>query len=312
MTIAITTQVSEMPEELPPSDFGFDIDYEKGEGPAKRVFGATYRFIEACESCSQALIGSIGVEIEPVVVLEDIEASSLKSRFKFFWTEEGEGVVKSGDVKRILSTFLVEGIKAIVRETNDQKSQPEVLALQDQLLELSESMDRLNLASRVPIPADDLIVIIKQFESIKDLLVPGDRADLVLPGDKKVRVDQSVVVDIDQLRAEATREILVHRDPSMILIVKKPDYLADSQWGFRYDGRNFLATIEDKEWLDQFQQRQKDVRPGDALKCEVRIEVSYGYDNEVISKRYFVEKIISVIVGGVKASRQIVLEFSEG
>lgn len=46
MTIALTAHVSEVPKKLPPHDFGFDIDYRSDEGPAKRVFGATYRFMK--------------------------------------------------------------------------------------------------------------------------------------------------------------------------------------------------------------------------------------------------------------------------
>jgi hypothetical protein len=46
------------------------------------------------------------------------------------------------------------------------------------------------------------------------------------------------------------------------------------------------SKIEDATWLKRFQGREIDVRPGDALKCEVRIEHLYGHDNELLSERY--------------------------
>lgn len=60
MTVLITTQHSEVSEDLPSYDFGFAIDYVKHVGQARRALGATYRFIEACETFNKHLLGSIG------------------------------------------------------------------------------------------------------------------------------------------------------------------------------------------------------------------------------------------------------------
>ena len=303
MTIAITTQASEEPKDLPPSDFGFDIEYDTEEGPARRVFGATYRFIEACESCCRALLGSIGgVSIEPVIVLENVVTGSIRTRFKVFWREEGEEVMKSGDFWRIISTFLVEGIKVVVRRTNKDEEHPYLVTMQSDLHQLAKGVDLNSLAPTAPISLETLIEIIRQYESVKELLATGDRAELVLPDQSKVTIDQSVIADIEKLKEEATRETRPHHDPGMILIVRKPDYLANSQWVFHYDGKNLAAAIEDIEWLKKFQQRKIDTRPGDALQCQVRIEVAYGYDSRVISKKYYIEKILKVIERGIEGA----------
>jgi hypothetical protein len=55
------------------------------------------------------------------------------------------------------------------------------------------------------------------------------------------------------------------------------------------------ARIEDEAWLERFQSRQIDVRPGDALHCDVRIEHLYGHDNELISERYAIVKVRAVL-----------------
>ncbi len=311
MTIALTKRVSDVPKKLPPHDFGFDIDYRSDEGPAKRVFGATYRFIEACETCSHALLGSIGVLIEPVIVLEDIKAGSIKTWFKIFWEQEGESAVKSGNAKRALATFLVEGIKRFVSRTNDADEPLQLKETQSDLHQLAQDVDLPNLAICFPIQDQNLIDIISKFESVKELLAPGDKAELVLPNNSRIPIHQSVVADIERLREEATRETYSHRDPARILIVKKPDYLGSSQWIFRYSNRDFAATIEDMQWLARFQRREVDVRPGDALKCQVRVEVAYGYSSEVISKKHHIEKISEVIEGGNLGGKQISLDSSD-
>ena len=73
--ITLTTKKPEPPE----ADFAFYIDFKRGEGSASRVFSATHDFIRACESLDRELLSSIDSNIETVMVLEDIEAGSLKT-----------------------------------------------------------------------------------------------------------------------------------------------------------------------------------------------------------------------------------------
>ena len=78
--MAEITLTTRRPEE-PVADFAFYIDFKKGEGRASRVFSATLEFIKACERLDRELVTSIDASIEVVMVLEDIEASSLKTFF---------------------------------------------------------------------------------------------------------------------------------------------------------------------------------------------------------------------------------------
>ena len=55
---------------LPKADFAFCIDFERGAGPASRVFSATHEFIRACEQLDHDLVNSIDSNIETVMVLE--------------------------------------------------------------------------------------------------------------------------------------------------------------------------------------------------------------------------------------------------
>lgn len=59
MTVTVTTQHSEIPEDLPLYDFTFSVDYVKDIEPARRSIGATYRFIEACETFNKHILGTI-------------------------------------------------------------------------------------------------------------------------------------------------------------------------------------------------------------------------------------------------------------
>ena len=81
----------------------------------------------------------------------------------------------------------------------------------------------------------------------------------------------------------------------MILAVKRPDYLGDTKWDLRHGKRSISAKIEDTAWLRRFQAREVDVRPGDALRCEVKIEHLYGHDNELLTERYTIVRVVEVL-----------------
>ena len=76
-TAQMTTTTRE--PELPDADFAFCIDFHKGRGQASRFFTATAEFIKACEALDRELAKTIDLNIEPIMMLEDVEAGSLKT-----------------------------------------------------------------------------------------------------------------------------------------------------------------------------------------------------------------------------------------
>lgn len=124
---------------------------------------------------------------------------------------------------------------------------------------------------KVHVSPEDLIDSIQKFESIKELLIEGDKAIFILKDETQIPIVQSSIVEIEDLRKQATRETHTY-EPIMILTVRKPDYLGNSQWQFHHNNKNFMAPIEHKDWLLGFQNRKFDVRPEDALRCVVKIE----------------------------------------
>jgi len=81
----------------------------------------------------------------------------------------------------------------------------------------------------------------------------------------------------------------------MILKVKKPDYLGESKWDFRHGGRSFPAKIIHKVWLESFQNREIDIRPGDSIRTMVEMTDKYDFDGELIGTDYNILQVIEVI-----------------
>ena len=139
-----------------------------------------------------------------------------------------------------------------------------------------------------------MIQALQDYQAVKQRLLPGDRAYYrSINGDHEV--DRELHFDSEQIERLAVRETITQPPATMLLLVKRPDYLGKARWDLRHGKRPLQAMIADEEWLGRFQGRQIDVRPGDALKCRVEVEMLYGFDNELISERFVVVEVLDVL-----------------
>ncbi len=80
----------------------------------------------------------------------------------------------------------------------------------------------------------------------------------------------------------------------MILKVKKPDFLGDSKWEFVHESA-IEAKLLDDQWLAKFRNNEIPLQPGSALRVLMHVEVEYGYDKELVSRKYQIVKVYEVI-----------------
>lgn len=288
--ITLTTQKPEPPE----ADFAFYIDFKRGEGSASRVFLATHDFIRACESLDRELLSSIDSNIETVMVLEDIEAGSLKTWLRNSLRASDDKALKDLDWRPQVGKYLVRAKYVILRWIDDEDAPTDLLALCSNLQQLAAETDVRHLPDYAPVSPDVLIGAFEDFQKVKDDLVEGDAA-AIITGDDRHDMNLKIRWDIDAIEELAIRETEVASAASMVFIVKKPDYLGESRWDLRHGKSSVSAKIEDVKWLAKFQGRNLDVRPGDALRCKARIEMAYGFDNELIAERYLIEEVLAIV-----------------
>jgi hypothetical protein len=74
-----------------------------------------------------------------------------------------------------------------------------------------------------------------------------------------------------------------------------PDYQGSREWKLKHGETRTIAHCEPGTLLDKFYKRDLDIRPGDALRCRVDFETSYGPDHEVLSERYRIVEILEVL-----------------
>jgi hypothetical protein len=278
------------------SEFNLYIDYEKSEGEPSRVFHAMGELIDAFEGLDELLAGIISEGDGTELVLEDIEASSLRAKLRSIILGVPDDALKDGDWKKILGHFLVKAKYLVARWLSDNPqitSVDQIQSLQKELEVLAQQTGARHLPFFRPVDKRALLGKIAEIDRAITYLDPRDTlkyessyGQVTLPHTQHVH--ETLIRDI------LTREVIDSND-ERIVKVKKPDYLGKSQWMLKYSGHSFLASIDDLEWLHRFQAGLEPLQPGDSLRVLMHVEVFYGESMEVVHVNHTVRRVIGVV-----------------
>lgn len=278
------------------ADFCLEIGFERGTESPARVFRALTELIDACELADRVLIQSIDARIRPVLLLEDIEAASIKTWLR----EQIEGLddesLRKLEWKPLVGHYLVKAKYRIIDFLGGRttiSNRMEIIDLQRELLAEAERAQIKPIPIESPVPEADVVRIIHLLTDPLAQLRDGDTASYIT-ADEETPFNLAFSVTPKAIEDLITKETLTN-EAVMILKVKRPDYLGDSMWDFRYEGRPLEAKILHWDWLRRFQERKEELRPGDALRALIKTDVRYGYDGEVIGTHYSVTKVLEVI-----------------
>jgi len=138
----------------------------------------------------------------------------------------------------------------------------------------------------------DLVSAIAAWQKAKSGLTAGSSVR-ISTNNGSVELDLGKAISDPRSLLQARK--LVNHSAEMIFVVEMPDYQATGQWQLKHGGTRSLAYSEPGNLLDKFYRRELDIRPGDALRCRVDFETSYGPDHEVLSERYRIVEILEVL-----------------
>jgi hypothetical protein len=286
-----------MADRPPKADFAIVIDFARDEASPQRIFQAADALITAFQEFDQTLVKSIDSSIEPIMILEDIEASSLKIWLRNSLQASEDQALKELDWKPQVGKYLVKA-KYILLDFVNHKIKVDddrrLVQLRQDLNQLAQETDVRHLPDYAPVSGSELITNVASVSGAKARLSKKDGLRLISDeGEKTFNTD--IEWSPEDMKEMFVKETVKRPPYEMILLVKRPDYIGNAKWEFRHGRARLFAKIDHENWLRQFQARQVDVRPGDALRCSVEQEVQYGFDNEVIGENYSVIQVLEVI-----------------
>lgn len=278
------------------STFDIYIDYVKGTEDASRVFHAMGELIDTFEEIDDLLANVISEHADAEIILEDIEAASLKAKLRNVIANIPDDALKDGDWKKLLGHFLVKAKHALLDwlgENPQITTLEQVQTLQDRLAIIANETGARHLPMYRPVDNKALLGTIAELDRAISLLDPRDKVRYESPYGQ-VLIPHTQHVHEDLIRNILTREIITSDDVRIVKI-KKPDFLGKSQWVMKYAGHSINASMNDMEWLSQFQAGSIDVKPGDSLRVKMHEEVFYGYNNEVVHVSYQILDVLEII-----------------
>jgi hypothetical protein len=276
--------------------FALVINFEKGTPNPQRVFQAADAMIRAVQSLDKTLCAAVDSQIDPVMVLEDIEAGSIKAWLGNQLSRVEDEGLKTLDWKPVVGKYLVRAKYAVIRWSNKDGADGNILGLAKELRTIAAETDIRHVPDYAPPSVQELAESVRRIDTAKDFLLPTDSMSLISESEGHVDFKLAIRWDDQTLTDLSVKETTKFENMPVTLIVKKPDYLGKSKWEFRFGKKAISAKIEDESWLLRFQTRVVDVRPGDALKCLATIEHKYGFDNELVSEEYTITVVEGVRV----------------
>jgi len=252
--------------------------------------------IETFEEIDHALARSIDVKIEPVVIIEDIESGSIRAWLSYVLRTVDDEALKKIDWKPAVGKYLVKAkyfILNYIESRTEIGTKEEIQYLESQLLEAAKETDITHFPSYTAVDRSELLNDLGKLNHALSYLTEKDRA-IYVTIENEVRMNAQFNIVPEKLEELLTQETIESKS-EMILKVKKPDYLGESQWEFRHGTHPMMVKIGHVEWLKDFHNRKYDIRPGDSLRSTVLTRVHYGYDKEVVATHYEITEVKEII-----------------
>ena len=278
---------SDLLAELTDSDMIIEVAASPGARRPPEL-ASVERMQDAIEASYRALAGSVPVQLETVAVLEEVAKRSL-SLWLRVQTRAATGPGQEPEAS--LLKFLARGTLAIIAWM-DGSPTLQLADLQQAIRVLAWGTSITTNAQPVLPTSTELVDAIAAWQQAKAAQSSGDSVRIITNnGSAELDLDKRIPDPRTLLLARK----LVNHSADMIFLVEMPDYQVTRQWQLKHGATRTTAYCEPGTLLDKFYRRELDIRPGDALRCRVDFETSYGPDHEVLAEQYRIVEILEVL-----------------
>lgn len=278
------------------AEFGITIDYVRGESSPLDVFSAMTELLEATSEIDRLFVGSIEPQVEPVLILQDVQSESVTAWVRNALEAVDDTALKEFDAKQQVGKYAVKAKYRILRyldERDEKHERQRLQKLQDDLMQLAGEAGTTLIPSAAPIPLPALAKPMDRIQKAKETLGPQDRVT-VRSEEEDYALDMTVTKrPSDFVGPEAVRT--EQATVPMTLTIKRPDLLGSAMWEFRHGPQAIQAHIEDADWMDAFRAGHIAILPGTALRCDVSQAFGYDERGELVTSSYDVVHVHETI-----------------
>lgn len=264
---------------------------------AIEAFNQLIRFYEVLIDFDRAIVRNIGQNIIPAFELEDVEFSSIKTKLAQALKAIPDDLIKDFEVKKAIGYLLVKVkywfIKLLADERDiNSKEQIEKVTnnINGEIKELGNTYQIMVTQINNYTVLNSVDELAKEVNNLKEkeLLEYKSKAGNAF-------ISKGVHLNKPKILSELGQTTIVN-ETTEILKIKKVDMLSDEpKWDFLQGKKNLTAKMLDKQWLDDFHNRQVTIKPEDALMVTLRTTHTYTPNFEDKKTECEIIKIISVV-----------------
>lgn len=287
-----------MEKKLEDNQFYITVDYDKNASKPEQIFLGIAKLIEGFQYTDRELVGCIAKEIEPVIMLDDVEQGSIRMILRSVIESLPDEGLERCDAKRIIGTFLVKAKYAILKAMDKNKSISEQ-AFDTLELEISKQAQETGVSTLECYTEPKRETLITSMALISDGVSKMRETDRVQFGADIENEIQAVQIgsnlDIDEAVTNSITQEEITNIQIVILKIQKVDFIGNSKWEFRIGKNKISAHIEDEGWLKKYKAGEITLIPGDSLKVKMVETMQYAKNHELICSISKIEKVLSVI-----------------
>ena len=260
------------------ADLMIEVVAQDEVGDLARGFRTMELFIDVCRKLSGALLPDAPPSLRPLIVVEDIDSHSVIA-----WLRLDFSLGQPGPDEAI------EYVNGGIMESAKWLSNCRAGADFQRLLGNLEALH--GKSSRLPPPdSAKLLRALCEFQDARTSLATRDQV-LFVAESGGVRLDRSSLVPTDCLLRSAARWHVKNEATELLLVVSAPDYSGGNIWSVQHNGATVDVSIQDRAWLNAFENREIDVREGDVLRAVAITEQHYAADGTLLNAQIRITSI---------------------
>ena len=278
------------------SKFEIKLDFKRETENPSRLFRSFAEMIEGINNLDYLIAECVNTKVRTNIILDDIEKGSIIGRFWNALVISEDGQIDNSPEKEIIEEFIEESRAETLKFIAENKSS--VQDLEQLKVTISKIAEEKELKNTFNYADPDLLKLAETVNAINnstDKLTTNESFELK-SSNKQVKEIKTGTPKIDiEAVEEALTENEIVNETVQYYLIKKPDFLGDSAWGFKHGTKSMTVKILHQDWLDRFQSGKVVVVPGDSLQVLVRQTSKYNRNGYLISEKLEIIEVKDII-----------------
>lgn len=264
---------------------------------AIEAFGQLGKYYELLNELDKAIIRNVSPNLISEYGLEDVEYGSLRTKLSQILKAIPDDVLQSLEIKQAIGYLLVKAKYWVLKLLADEKEITSKQQLEKVTNKINGEIRTLGDKHGLMVTQINNYIILNSIDDItkETNQLKNEEALEYKSTAGNATIKKGIFLNKAKILSELGQTTITN-ETTEILKIKKVDLLSyEAKWDFLQGKRKLPAKILDKQWLQDYHNRNINIQPEDALMVTLKTTHSYtpSFDDKVTS--YEIVKVLKVI-----------------